>query len=83
MTVLKITIDGDEALVPPGFTVAAALIATGRMASRRSARQESLRGLFCGMGVCFECLATIDGEPHRRTCLVEVAEGMAIETGLT
>ena len=83
MTLLKITIDGDEALVPPGFTVAAALVATNRTAFRRSARHESPRGVFCGMGVCFECLATIDGEPHRRTCLAEVADGMVIETGFT
>ena len=33
------------------------------------------------MGVCFECLVTIDGEPNRQACLTPVAQGMTIDTG--
>jgi sarcosine oxidase subunit alpha len=32
------------------------------------------------MGVCFDCLVTIDGIGSRQACLVPVREGMAIET---
>ncbi len=32
------------------------------------------------MGVCFECLVTIDGVPNRQSCLIEVAEGMRIRS---
>jgi len=31
------------------------------------------------MGVCFDCLVTIDGIGNRQACLVHVREGMAIE----
>jgi sarcosine oxidase subunit alpha len=34
------------------------------------------------MGVCFECLVTIDGVDNRQGCLIEVSEGMRIETQL-
>ena len=30
------------------------------------------------MGACFECRVTIDGEPHRRTCLETLREGMDV-----
>jgi len=29
-----------------------------------------MSGIFCGIGVCFGCLDTVDGEPNQRTCLV-------------
>jgi sarcosine oxidase subunit alpha len=32
------------------------------------------------MGVCFDCLVTIDGVGSRQGCLVLVREGMAVET---
>ena len=32
------------------------------------------------MGVCFECLVTIDGVGNRQGCLVPLAEGMRVET---
>jgi predicted molibdopterin-dependent oxidoreductase YjgC len=34
------------------------------------------------MGVCFECLVTIDGNNNRQGCLIEVREGMRIDTQL-
>ena len=38
------------------------------------------RGVFCGMGVCFDCLVVIDGEPSRRACVTFAREGMRVET---
>ncbi len=32
------------------------------------------------MGVCFDCLVTIDGVGGRQACLVPVREGMKVET---
>ena len=75
MSAVTIRIDGEEHRVPAGLSVAAALLAAGR-----SVRRENPRGIFCGMGICFECLAAIDGEPRLRTCLVEVEDGMTVET---
>jgi hypothetical protein len=30
------------------------------------------------MGVCFDCLAEIDGVPNRQSCMVPVVPGMRI-----
>jgi D-hydroxyproline dehydrogenase subunit gamma len=35
---------------------------------------------YCLMGVCFDCLVTIDGVGSRQACLVPVQEGMRVET---
>lgn len=81
MSAIMITVDGDRLETYTGMTVAAALIAAGRPVLRRSPRAGTPRGVHCGMGHCFECLVTIDGTPARRACLVEVRDGMAVETG--
>ena len=38
------------------------------------------RGPLCGMGICFECRATIDGMPHQRSCQILCAAGMEVRT---
>ena len=77
---IRISIDGRPASACAGDTVAAALLANDVAACRVSAVSESPRGPYCLMGVCFECLVTIDGVGNRQGCLIEVREGMAIET---
>jgi D-hydroxyproline dehydrogenase subunit gamma len=62
-----------------GESVAAALMAEGHVAFRRTARRGELRGLFCGMGICYDCLVVIDGQAGRRACMTEVHEGMTVE----
>ncbi|NUP75246.1 MAG: (2Fe-2S)-binding protein [Sinomonas sp.] len=63
----------------PGQTVGAALMAGGVTAWRTTRKGERPRGLFCGIGVCFDCLVTVDGAANQRACLVEVREGMRVE----
>jgi sarcosine oxidase subunit alpha len=60
-------------------TVAAALLNAGVNAFRRSVTGEP-RGPVCGMGVCFECRVTIDGEPNQRSCQTLCREGMEVQT---
>lgn len=62
-----------------GETVAAALLAAGQGVLRRTSRRGEPRGLFCGMGVCFDCLMLIDNRPNQQACLTPVAEGMRVE----
>ena len=62
-----------------GESVAAALLATGQCILRRTPRRNEPRGLFCGMGVCFDCLMRIDDQPNRQACLTPVADGMRVE----
>jgi NADH dehydrogenase/NADH:ubiquinone oxidoreductase subunit G len=74
-----ITFDGREIPFEPGQSVAAALIAAG-IRSWRSTRHESApRGLFCGIGACYDCLVTINGQPPQRACLVPARDGDVIQ----
>jgi predicted molibdopterin-dependent oxidoreductase YjgC len=75
-----VTIDGEEVTAYEGESVAAVLLAEGRRAFRRTLKEGAPRGLFCGMGICFDCLVTVDGVPNIRACLTPVADRMAIET---
>ena len=77
---VNVTVDGMPVTARGGDTVAAALIASGRMACRTTPVSGAPRGPYCMMGVCFDCLVTVDGVGNRQGCLVRVAEGMAIET---
>jgi hypothetical protein len=63
----------------PGQSIGAALVSNGITAWRSTRKDARPRGLFCGIGVCFDCLVTVDGEANQRACLVEVLEGMKIE----
>jgi len=71
---VRFTIDGRPAEADAGTSLLAALWNAGRLAVRSSVGGEA-RGPLCGMGVCFECRVTIDGDPHRRACLETVREG--------
>lgn len=76
---MEIIANGQRARVAWGTSVAAALLNLGVAAFRRSVTG-ARRGPLCGMGICYECRVTIDGVPHRRACLVSVAEGMIVRT---
>ncbi len=72
----------DDRNVPsaPGQTVAAALWAAGERSWRTTRDRGAPRGLFCGIGVCFDCIVTIDGVPNQRACLVPTRPGMVVRT---
>jgi aerobic-type carbon monoxide dehydrogenase small subunit (CoxS/CutS family) len=36
--------------------------------------------VFCGIGVCFDCLVTVNGVPNQRACLVPARPGDEITT---
>jgi predicted molibdopterin-dependent oxidoreductase YjgC len=77
---VAITIDGTPFSARAGDSVAAALLLAGRAACGTTAVTGQKRAPYCLMGVCFECLVTIDGEAARQACLVSVRDGMRIET---
>lgn len=76
---LSIEVDGEPVQAFAGETVATVLLAQGRRAFRHT-EQGTPRGLFCGMGVCFDCLVMVDGVENVRACLTPVADGMVIAT---
>lgn len=71
--------DGAPLSAPAGASVAAALLASGRT-SWRTTRAGRPRGLFCGIGVCFDCLVDIDGQTGQRACMIPLTEGMDIRS---
>ena len=76
---ISIRIDGRDVIVAEGVSVAAAVVAAGVTSFRRSVSGQP-RGPLCGMGICFECRATIDGIAHQRTCQRAVRDGMEVQT---
>jgi predicted molibdopterin-dependent oxidoreductase YjgC len=70
-----ITFDGDPVAVVAGQTIAAALIASGRASWRTTRGRDEPRGLFCGIGACFDCLVTVNGSRAARACLVPASPG--------
>ena len=69
-----------ERLVPfrEGQTVGAALMAAGIRSWRTTRVDGRPRGLFCGIGICFDCLVVIDGTPNQRACLALARPGLAV-----
>jgi sarcosine oxidase subunit alpha len=76
---VRLTLDGRVVEVEAGTSVLAALWNAGVWRLRSSVTGEG-RGALCGMGTCHECRVRIDGEPHRRSCLETVREGMEVGT---
>lgn len=76
---VTVRVNGVSVTMPAGSMVSAAILNTGVHAFRRSASGEP-RGPFCGMGICFECRVTIDGEQHCRSCQTVCREGMDVRT---
>lgn len=76
---ITIEVNGAVCRAQRGITVAAALLNAGVWGFRQAGSTDA-RGPLCGMGICHECRVTIDGTPHRRACLVTIAEGMVVRT---
>jgi D-hydroxyproline dehydrogenase subunit gamma len=77
--VITVFVNGAVVEVPAGSTIVAALLLAGDPC-RNSVSGEP-RTALCGMGICLECRATVDGVPHRRTCQLLCQPGMRVETG--
>ena len=77
---IELTIDGRRVRAYLGETVAAVLLAEGARVFSHDADGRS-HGLFCGIGVCYECAVTVDGKAAVRACVTPVTDGMVIETG--
>ncbi|MGE0153818.1 MAG: FAD-dependent oxidoreductase [Reyranellaceae bacterium] len=77
---LAIVFEGRTFEAHAGETVAAALAAHGVLALRQTTGGAS-RGVFCGMGVCSECVVEVDGRENFRACMLPVRDGMVIRKG--
>jgi hypothetical protein len=78
-TGLRFTFGDHEIPAEPGQSIGAALIAAGRRSWRTTRHGGAPRGIFCGIGVCFDCLVTVNGRPNQRACLIEASQGDRVE----
>jgi D-hydroxyproline dehydrogenase subunit gamma len=76
---VTVVVNGVSVTMPPDTMVSAAILKAGITAFRRSATGEP-RGPLCGMGICFECRVTINGENHCRSCQTVCRDGMDVRT---
>ncbi|MFE5336637.1 (2Fe-2S)-binding protein [Isoptericola sp. NPDC056573] len=77
---LTITLDGEPFAGTEGQTIAGMLLAARRRSWRTTSVEAAPRGVFCGIGVCFDCLVTVNGARDVRACLRRAADGDVVET---
>jgi aerobic-type carbon monoxide dehydrogenase small subunit (CoxS/CutS family) len=77
---IEFTFDGEKINAISGQSVAAALLAENVRTLRKTRFNNNERGVFCGIGVCFDCLVVIDGITNQRACLIEAKPGMKVQT---
>ena len=70
---IQFTFNGETISAISGQSVGAALLGKTRF-------NQKGRGVFCGIGVCFDCLVVIDGASNQRACITEVISGMKVQT---
>lgn len=70
---IRVTLDGEAVAGRAGQTIAGVLIASGRTAWRDA--QTGGRGVFCGIGVCHDCLITVNGIEGVRACQRTACDG--------
>jgi len=81
MTVtITLTIDGKPLECEAGLTLAAVMYLDDQRVLRTTPRDGLKRSLFCGMGVCYDCLVKVDGRANIRACQTLVSEGMQVLT---
>ena len=77
---ITFTFDGVTLTANGGQSIAAAMINNAIRINRTTRIEGSPRGIFCGIGSCFDCLVVVDGIANQRACITEVQSGMKIQT---
>ncbi|MBP0446314.1 (2Fe-2S)-binding protein [Roseomonas sp. SSH11] len=75
---VEVFVEDRPVMVPEGASAAAAVLLAGIPAIRETPVSGAPRLPYCMMGVCFDCLAEIDGVANRQACMVMVTPGMRI-----
>jgi len=79
---IAVELEGRTVLVPEGASAAAAVLLGGFSSIRDTPVGGAPRAPYCMMGVCFDCLAEIDGVANRQSCMVTARSGMVIRRQL-
>lgn len=76
----EIEVNENKIAAYEGETIAAAIMATGLAKLRETVHKGHSRGVYCGIGLCHDCMMVVDGVPNVRTCQTLAAPGCRVET---
>ena len=76
----EIEVDGEKLVAYEGETVAAVLMAAGRRTFRWTEKKKHPRGMYCGIGLCHECMMEINGVPNTKACQTPATPGCRVKT---
>lgn len=79
-TPVTVTVDGTAVTGIAGQSIAGILMAGDQLELRRTATEDRPRGVFCGIGVCFDCLVEVNGAEDVRACQRKARDGDVIVT---
>lgn len=77
---LEFEFNGERHTALQGDSIVSALLARDVRTLRRTRNTDAPRGVYCGIGHCFECRLTVDGVAGVRACLTPVTDGMVIDS---
>ena len=80
---VRFSFDGTPLEAARGMTIGGALLANGIVSWRRTRTDGRPRGIFCGIGACFDCLVDVDDQLSVRACLTPVLDGNDVRTSLS
>jgi len=75
---IEFTFNGAPLKAVPGQTIAAAVFAADQKVLRTTRLKGEERSIFCGIGICWDCVVTVNGVTNLRACLIQVNDGMVI-----
>jgi aerobic-type carbon monoxide dehydrogenase small subunit (CoxS/CutS family) len=79
---ISFTFNGSAIECEEGQSIAAALIAVDERNLRSTRFGNEPRSIFCGIGICFDCVVAVNGVANQRSCLIEAQDGMKVESAL-
>ena len=77
---VDIFVDGKKIVAYEGETIAGAIMAAGKRTLNYSPKEQHPRSIYCGIGLCYNCIMTVDGVPNTRTCQTLVKNGCSVQT---
>jgi D-hydroxyproline dehydrogenase subunit gamma len=77
---VRFSFDGTPLEAARGMTIGGALLANGIVSWRLTPVDGRPRGVFCGAGVCFDCLVDVGDRRAVRACLVPIGDGDEVHT---
>jgi hypothetical protein len=75
----EIEVDGEKVIAYHGESIAGVLFRVGKKTLRFTNREEP-RGVFCGIGVCFECRMVVNSKRNTRVCQTQATPGCIVQT---